>query len=49
MKFAVALGFGIADGWLQAMKDPDLLYAEGARPEDDVGRHPLPAGRAAAA
>ena len=32
MKFAVAPGFGIADGWLQAMKDAfDMLYAEGAR------------------
>jgi len=32
MKFAVAPGFAIADGWLQAMKDAfDTLYAEGAR------------------
>jgi putative urate catabolism protein len=32
MKFAVPPGFGMADGWLQAMKDSfDLLYAEGAR------------------
>jgi peptidoglycan/xylan/chitin deacetylase (PgdA/CDA1 family) len=32
MKFAVPPGFGLADGWLQAMKDTfDLLYAEGAR------------------
>ena len=32
MKFAVAPGFGIADGWLQSMKDAfDMLYAEGAR------------------
>jgi putative urate catabolism protein len=32
MKFAVPPGFGIADGWLQSMKDAfDMLYAEGAR------------------
>jgi putative urate catabolism protein len=32
MKFAVPPGFGLADGWLQAMKDAfDMLYAEGAR------------------
>src|SRR5262249_17266367 len=32
MKFAVAPGYSMGDGWLQAMKDSfDVLYAEGAR------------------
>ena len=48
MKFAVAPGFGIADGWLQAMKDAfDMLYAEGARSPKmmSVGIHCRLAGR----
>jgi len=48
MKFAVAPGFGTADGWLQAMKDSfDMLYAEGARSPKmmSVGIHCRLAGR----
>jgi putative urate catabolism protein len=48
MKFAVAPGFGVADGWLQAMKDSfDLLYAEGAQAPKmmSIGIHCRLAGR----
>jgi putative urate catabolism protein len=48
MKFSVPPGFGIADGWLQAMKDSfDMLYAEGARSPKmmSVGIHCRLAGR----
>jgi putative urate catabolism protein len=48
MKFAVPPGFGIADGWLQAMRDAfDMLYAEGARQPKmmSVGIHCRLAGR----
>jgi peptidoglycan/xylan/chitin deacetylase (PgdA/CDA1 family) len=48
MKFAVAPGFGIADGWLQSMKDAfDTLYAEGARAPKmmSIGIHCRLAGR----
>ena len=48
MKFAVAPGFGTADGWLQAMKDAfDMLYAEGARAPKmmSIGIHCRLAGR----
>jgi len=48
MKFAVAPGFGMADGWLQAMKDAfDMLYAEGARAPKmmSIGIHCRLAGR----
>ena len=48
MKFAVAPGFGMADGWLQSMKDAfDMLYAEGARAPKmmSIGIHCRLAGR----
>ncbi|MCX7366873.1 MAG: polysaccharide deacetylase family protein, partial [Alphaproteobacteria bacterium] len=48
MKFAVPPGFGLADGWLQAMKDAfDFLYAEGARAPKmmSIGIHCRLAGR----
>ncbi len=48
MKFGVAPGYTAGDGWLQAMKDSfDMLYAEGARAEDDVDRSALPPRRTA--
>jgi peptidoglycan/xylan/chitin deacetylase (PgdA/CDA1 family) len=48
MKFAVAPGWGIADGWLQSMKDAfDTLYAEGAQHPKmmSIGIHCRLAGR----
>jgi putative urate catabolism protein len=48
MKFAVAPGWGIANGWLQSMTDAfDTLYAEGARQPKmmSVGIHCRLAGR----